>query len=376
MQTTVMSQLFYEQEVAQMRLRYLLALEDYFQGNREQLIRQFQQAFQQICEQLVAQQILQHKEPLGNITISLLRTELLEGKFRYVVEGTTGKWFFDAAPIITTYDASWALQFLAQYIVELEKYSKVFAGTISQLEIDGLKLQDVKYFHQYIASLARLALRDEAVSTAYEQLKREANLEVRIGEFFDYSETVYREGTPTKTADEVKAWLGEKLPNVYAYENFRQLDLSNGMYNDIDLRYAFFENSHLANSELCRCALIGTDFAKGNLMNANLSASMIHEANFSLCQLQGANFQQVQGAVGLESRQQWDMPGYYPVQFTGADLERANFERADLRGANFIGANLYNTHFAGANLEGAIFSKAAQASIQLTAKQAAEAIWQ
>ncbi|WP_042473914.1 pentapeptide repeat-containing protein [Bacillus ndiopicus] len=376
MQTTALSQLFYEQEVPQRRLRYLLALEDYFQGNRVQLVKQFQQAFQLICEQLAEEQILHLKEALGNITISLLRTELLEGTHRYVVEGTTGKWIFDAHPIVTTYDASWALQYLEQFIAELEQYSKVFAGTVSQVEIEALKLQEVKHFHQYIASLARYALRDEIICPAYKRLKREADLEIRIGEFFDYSETVYREGTPSKEADEIKTWLNEKLANEYAYENFRQLDLSNEAYNDLDLRYTFFENSQLAASELCRCALIGANFKNSNLIGANLSASTIHEADFSFCQLQGANFQQVQGAVGLINRQQWTMPGYLPVQFAGANLERANFEFADLRGACFLGANLHNTDFAEANLEGAIFSKEAQASIQLTPKQAAEVIWQ
>ncbi|MEC1180053.1 pentapeptide repeat-containing protein [Metasolibacillus meyeri] len=376
MQTTAIAQLFYEQEVPQRRLRYLLALEDYFQGNREQLVTQFQQDFQQICEQLVQQQTLHHKEPIGNITISLLRTELLEGNYRYVVEATTGKWIFDAHPIVTTYDATWALQFLKQFIEELALYSKVFAGTISQVEIEALKLQEAKHFHQYIASLARYALREGITCLAYEQLKREADLEIRIGEFFDYSETVYREGTPRKTVDELKEWLSEKVANDYAYENFRQLDLSNGVYHDTDLRYAFFEQSHLAKSELCSCALIGTNFKNSNLIGANLSDSTIHEANFSFCQLQGANFQQVQGAVGLHDRQQWDMPGFYPVQFTGANLERANFTGADLRGACFLGTTLRDTRFAEANLEGAIFSQEAQGQIQFTPKQAAEVIWQ
>lgn len=69
------------------------------------------------------------------------------------------------------------------------------------------------------------------------------------------------------------------------------------------------------------CLLIGANLRDSQLMDADLSFSTIHEADFSNSQLQGAKFQQAQGASGLSDRQQWEMPGYLPVRFTGANLE-------------------------------------------------------
>ncbi|MFJ8460804.1 pentapeptide repeat-containing protein [Lysinibacillus xylanilyticus] len=74
-------------------------------------------------------------------------------------------------------------------------------------------------------------------------------------------------------------------------------------------------------------------------------------------------------------RQKWEMPGYLPVRFTGANLEGADFELANLRGACFIGANVKNAHFEGANLEKAVFSKEAREHLKLDPFQTASVIW-
>ncbi|WP_042473904.1 pentapeptide repeat-containing protein [Bacillus ndiopicus] len=376
MQEVKILQHFYDIEVPKRRLHYLLALEDFFQVNKEQLAAQFQQDFQIICQELKQQQTQQQKEPLGHITFSLLRTELLTGRYLSIVEGTSGEWFFDTKPIATTYDAGWALQFLTQFITELSQYSQTFMGIISQADIEAIQLREAIHFYQYVISLARYALSNIEGCPAFKELWCEPLVEIRIGEFMDNSEVVYATDASVKDAQEMKKWLEQKLEDEYAYEVFRQLDLSEGNYLTIDARYAFFHETNLSHSNLSESLLIGTSFRDSHLTEVDCSFSIIHEADFTNCQLQGANFQQAQGASGLLDREQWHMSGYLPVRFTNANLANANFTLADLRGACFKGANLHNTQFAGANLEGAIFSKESQATVQLDSFQATRVIWQ
>lgn len=375
MQAQGVLQHFYEIEVEKRRLTYLLALEDFFQASKDTLAEDFRKSFQVICQQLQQQQSLQHKGPIGHITFSMLRTELLKGRHHYLVEGTDEEWFFDLYPIITTYDASWALGFLEQFIQELSVYSKTFMGVISQADIEQIKLKEATHFHQYIINLARYALPDIVRCPEYLALQREIAVEIRIGEFMDINEVVYSEDFSQRDIEEVKAWLDQKLEDEYPYEVFNQLNLANGHYEGLDMRYAFFQKTNLAHSQMRDCLLIGANLRDSQLMGTDLSFSSIHEADFSNSQLQGANFQQAQGASGLADRQKWEMPGYLPVRFTGANLEGANFELANLRGASFIGANVSNTHFAGANLERAIFSKQAQEHLKLDPFQTASVIW-
>ncbi|MEC1180066.1 pentapeptide repeat-containing protein [Metasolibacillus meyeri] len=375
MQTAGILQHFYDIEVPKRRLHYLLALEDFFQANKERLAAQFQQDFQAICQALKQQQIQQQKEPLGHITFSLLRTELLAGRYTSLVEGTNGEWFFDTKPIVTTYDAGWALQFLTQLMTELAQYSQTFMGVISQADIEGIQLREASHFYQYVMSLARYALADIEKCPAFKELGCEPLIEIRIGEFLDNSEVVYATDVSQKDAQEIKGWLEQKVEDDYAYEVFHQLDLSSGNYEQLDARYAFFHQVNLSNSRLTGSALIGASFRDSHLTKADCSFSAIHEADFTGCQLQGVNFEQVQGASGLVDRQQWLIPGYLPVRFTAANLENANFTLADLQGADFQGAHLHKTQFAGANLKGAIFSKESQPMIQLDSFQASQVIW-
>lgn len=375
MQTQGVLQHFYDTEVAKRRLKYLLLLEDYFQASKEQLAEEFRKSFQKVCVQLAQQQSLHQKGPIAHITFSMLRTEMLAGRHDYLVEGTDEEWFFDLHPLLTTYNASWAHRFLEQYIQELSLYSKTFMGAITQADIERIKLQEAHHFHQYILSLARYALPGIVRCPEYMALERDVAVEIRIGEFMDINEVVYSEDFAMKDNEEIKAWLEENLENEYPFEVFSRLNLANGHYNGIDIRYAFFQKANLTNCHMRDSLLIGANFRDSKLVGTDLSFSMIHEVDFSNSQLQGANFQQVQGASGLLDRQKWEMPGYLPVRFTDANLEGANFELANLRGACFLGANVKDTQFAGANLEKAIFSKEAREYLELDAFQTASVIW-
>lgn len=366
---------FYETEVVKSRENHLLALERYVQGSIDVLVTEFKKSFKTICNELYKQQVETEKGPIGHITFSLLRTELLEGKAIYVVEGTNEDWFLDLKPIITFYDASWLFRFLIEEIEELRQRSRTFIGAISEAELDSILLKEAGYYHQYFVSLARYALADVDTFFEYANLERNQTVDIRIGEYLDISELVFKEDYEEKDIEEVKTWLNQKLTNEYIYDSFKELDLSSGDYKTIDLRYSFFQKSNLSESNLRESMLIGSNFKNSKLINSDLSFSLIHEADFSNCNLQGANFLRAQGYSGLDQPTKWDKPGYLPVRFKGANLQGTNFEQADLRGANFVGANLKNTNFTNAKLDKAVFSIDAKEYLNLDSRQIANIIW-
>ena len=375
MQTGEVLTHFYEIEVEKRRSKYVEAIEEFFQHSIKELSSEFSKSFQEICIQLQKQQVTQKKGPIGNITFSMLRTEFLDGNYLYLVEGTDEEWFFDMKPLLATYDASWAFQYLDQLMEELILYSKTFMGAITQADIELIKLKEATHFHQYVISLARHALPDLVRSPEYLAIERDPAVEIRVGEYMDINEVVFAEDFSNRDVEEIKSWLDQKLEEEYPYEVFSHLDLSSAAYEGLDLRYAFFQKTNLSYCQMRNCLLTGGNFKESKLVEADVSFSEIQEADFRYSLLQGANFQQVQGARGLPSRENGQYPGYLPVRFTGANLEGANFELANLRGACFIDAKLQNVQFAGANLEGAVFSKEAKEHLTLDSYQAAHVIW-
>ena len=366
---------FLENVVEKRKVENLRALEYFFQVSKDELAGEFRQSFRGICRSFKKQETQMSKGALGHITFSMLRTELLEGNHTYLVEGTDEDWFFDLEPFLATYDASWAFHFLDQLIVELSEQSKTFMGAITQPDIDSIKLMLAVHYHQYVISLARYAMPAVSACPEYVALDKELAVEIRVGEYLDTSEVVYMEDHSVKESEEIRAWLAEKLEDEYPYEVFTELNLSSGNYESLDLRYAFFQKSNLSASQMRHCLLVGANFKGSHLIETDLSFSSIHEVDFSNCQLQGAIFRQVEGASGLQEPPNWEMAGYLPVRFNGANLENANFSRANLQGACFVGANLKGVDFTGANLEKALFSNAAKDDLQLEEYQVSSIIW-
>ncbi|MBE1555942.1 pentapeptide repeat-containing protein [Sporosarcina limicola] len=366
---------FLENEVEKRRIENLLALEHFFQTSKDELAEEFKQSFKKICFSIKEQQTQMSKAPLGHITFSMLRTELLEGNHTYIIEGTDEAWFFDLQPFLATYDASWAFRFLDQLITELNERSKTFTGVITQSDIERIKLKEAKHYHQYIISLARYALPASIICPEYQALEKELTVEIRVGEYMDVSEVVYIEDHTVKDSEEVKAWLNEKLDDEYPYEVFSDLNLSLGNYESMDLRYAFFQKSNVSYSRMRHCMLVGANLKACQLVESDLSFSLIYEADFSYSQLQGAIFRQAEGASGLPDLTHWEMPGYLPVRFVGANLEGADFQQANLQGACFVEATIKGVDFTGANLTGAMFSKEAREHLTLEPHQESSIIW-
>ncbi|MGC5327307.1 pentapeptide repeat-containing protein [Brevibacillus sp. SYSU BS000544] len=353
----------------------LFAIEDYFQTNKEQLADRFIESFRQICNQITKQQTAGQKGKIGYINYSMLRTEILAGSDHYLIDANDRRWYFDKQECQWSYDASWAFRFLEQAAQELDEARKAYAGLITPPDIEQLLLREAKNINQYIVSLARYAMPDAVKIEEFQKIEIEEEWEVRVGEYLDLNEVVYKLDRSKKEAEQIKAWFETKKGLDYAYEVYSHLDLSEGNYESIDLRYADLSGSNLSRSQLIRCILVGTKWNHGSLVGTDFSNSLIYEADFRNCDLHEAIFREAKGANGLPRTMTWEMPGFDRVNFTGANLYGADFSGADLRGAIFFGANLENVNFAGANLDHAVFAKTDRGKLVLDEKQRKSIIW-
>lgn len=350
-------QQFKETYVKEKSNEKLLLLEKYFQGHKDDLIPAFVESFRLICLKVKEMQLKKEKGKIGYITYSMLRTAIAERKHTYLLEAFNENWFLDFEECYAQYDASWAFSYLEALRTELEEKRKLYFGTIVTSDIENMIQAEAGKFNEYVISLARYAMPKAVGLKEYQEIDKEEELEVRVGEYRDMSEVVYKEDIREKDPEEIREWLNEKLEDEYSFEAFRNLDLQNGDYKNIGLSYADFSRCNFSKSKMTGCVLIGTKFNGGLMEEVDLSGSLIYGADFSRCNLKKAVFYRVEGADGLQDQSGWERPGFLGVSFEGADLEGADFEGADLKGAVFIGANLKNVNFTGADLKNAIFSE-------------------
>ncbi|MUG47386.1 pentapeptide repeat-containing protein [Paenibacillus woosongensis] len=349
---------FRDEVIRPQRQIMLEQLEQTYQGWRPELIREFIASFRAWCRQLLELQAAGKKGRIGYLTYSMLRTAMQSGKMTYLGEAQDENWFMDPQPVRCGYEAKWAYLPLEKWKEAVMSRRREYAGQISEMDVEREMRHEAAYVHGYVVALIRQAMPEAVRLEEFLQLDKEAVVEIRVGEYLDHSEVVYKLDERNLDSAEVKEWLEAGKEAEYAYEVYRKLDLADGDYSALDFRYARFEDTRLKDSQLAECMLVGTRFERCMLAGANFSGSFLHEASFEYCGLQGADFRFVEGMSGTAGTEEWDIPGFIGVNFAGADLSEADFTSANLRGARFIGANLTGASFIGANVQGADFTNA------------------
>ncbi|HYH02473.1 MAG TPA: pentapeptide repeat-containing protein [Bacillota bacterium] len=367
----------FQDEVVQKRsLEQLRALESYFQSNREQLARDLGECYRKFCGQIYRMQRQAAKAAVAYIQFSLLRTAILEQHYFFLIEAYDRRWYLDRQECLAEYDVTWAFRFLNHLAVGLEEARKQYSGQITTADVEQIILAEAGKYLRYVVAVARMAIPEVAQSREYHELNREEQLEVRVGEYKDLSEVVYKEDRRVKAAQQVRKWLAAKLDHAYSYEVFRGLDLAGGDYRGVDLRYADLHQCSLAGSCLKDTVLAGVKLAGSNLEQADLSETILYEADLRRCNLKKACLHNVAGASGLiDLTEEWQGPGFQSVCFQEADLTGADLSGADLRGADFRGACLTGVNFEQTRLTGAVFDRSHQQLFGLIPEQVREISW-
>lgn len=365
-------ELFINKHVKKLSLEKILKLEEYYQNNKEDLKKDFLKSFIGICKKA------QNKEEIGYITYSMLRTNLMENNKNYLIEVSDETWFLDENKCTGEYNGGFAFNILTELEEELKELVKPYLE-IKAFDVEALIRKEASKYNEYIISIARYALKDIETLEEFQSLNLSEEFEVRIGEFRDITEAVFKKDTREKDSLLIKELFEERDPDDnYSYEVYRNLNLKNGDYNDLDFRYSDFRESDLSKSIMRNCVLTGVDFRKCTLMKADFRDSYIYEADFENANLKGSNFSRATGYKGLLKgllKEKWTMPGFEKVNFKNSNLENVKFKNADLIGADFQGANLKGTSFIGADLTEAIFLKEDKPKIHLSENQEKNIIW-
>ncbi|MDH2333576.1 pentapeptide repeat-containing protein [Paenibacillus polymyxa] len=340
--------------------RMLFALEASFQNRKHALAKTFCNSLEQILGKVKQMQRKGTKQALGYISYSMLRTELANGRATYLVEAMDKRWFMDRHTCRDTYDAEWAFCYLDEWETELSKHAKKYGGRIGLDDIQRMKLHVAVHVHQYIIALARFSTTEawlDEIQLAHE-IQLEDVFELRVGDYWDQSEVVFKRDVRIKDSSVMKDWLEEKKPYDYIHEVFRGIDGSQGDYEGIRLQYADLSESSFNNSIFTGGNLIGSCWNKACLQEADFSGCLIQEARFEKANLRGTSFRDAVAVPGIYQSERWERPGFQPVSFAGADLTGAKFQGAYLQNADFTGAILQGADFIGAAIEGACFKGA------------------
>lgn len=282
-------------------------LDAYYEEHKDFLKIGFIKSLADICSKITDMQRLDIKADIGYIIYTLYRTNIIEENYTYTIEAFSKNLYHDYSECTVQYDAKWLFDFLHQLKTDLQKEAKRYMNKVLLLDVQKIILKELEKYNEYMVKLARYSISEATGISEYDEICKDQVVEIGIGEYKTKFELIYREDSRKKESKEIKEWLQKKLEDGYTHHTLKDLDLSNGSYEALNLGYGIF-NSDFRNSNMRRCMLAHTNF---------------HESN----------------------------------------LEGVNFEKADLSYCYLKEASLGNTNFKWANLEGAIFSKDQQITL-------------
>ncbi|WP_025720808.1 pentapeptide repeat-containing protein [Paenibacillus polymyxa] len=344
-----------ENSVLKYRVEQIAALHEYLIINRDELARQILSVFKDSCIQALNLQKKCDKGKIQHIHFTFFRHRVINHDASCRIYFYDHQGYMDSVECAKEFNANWVFKFLDIFERQLTQDSKKYVNKIYSADISQIKREEASFYVNYMANLIRHVMKDAVETDEFLALGKDSEVYIRVGEYKDFNELVYKFDSKEQQSAEVRSRLDSNENDQYAHESFKNVDLSHMYFKLVNLCYSHFSKTSLVGSYLVGCPLIGADFRSANLQETSLDYSLIHGADFRGANLCKAQLEEVQGSFVVPTEKEFHIPPFMETNFAGANLEDASFKGADLRGANFRGALLKQTDFSQANLEGASF---------------------
>jgi predicted HTH domain antitoxin len=139
-------------------------------------------------------QYKREKDSIGYINYSMLRTNIMDKKYDYVVDSYSKYWYFDKENCNITYDASWSFKFLEEFGDTLQIERKKYMNKIITTDVEKIIIKDANLYNKKIINIARAAMPYSVRLKEFKELIKEEIVEIRVGDYRGMSEVVYKYG--------------------------------------------------------------------------------------------------------------------------------------------------------------------------------------
>ncbi|MFC9710142.1 pentapeptide repeat-containing protein [Paenibacillus sp. NPDC056933] len=369
-------QQFLEQEVLPLRNSKIQEMHAYYVRHRQEIVQGIVPLFDAFCERVRLQQEQGELQACNTLHVSLMRTRLNQGDPTYMLHASDRYREGEMPASGFLYDASWIYRYMEQWFEECESSRKRYMNRIDQVALHAWQTGQLYPFHVYMVHAVRYAMDDIRKLDSFQNLNKDIEFEVRVGEFQDHevTESVYRMNGMQRSSITCKGWLESKLTSEYIYEHIASVDLTQGDYGEIDFNYARFEEVKLSGSHMEETSLLGTRFMRCQCDHVNFGETLLYDVDFRGCDLSKARFDGALGGRDTFVDTHGLFYGMNGVQFQGAHLNHASFRYAKIAG-DFTGAQLEQVDFTGADLAGSQMLVQDRFRVQLTAEQRAAIEW-
>ncbi|MGP3784327.1 pentapeptide repeat-containing protein [Paenibacillus sp. 1A_MP2] len=267
---------FYTHQVKPARDKLMDDLQHTLHTRHAELTAEFLSHFRFMIQEVSDVQKRGAKGRIAYIQYSMLRTELLGGDMNVLVEACDASWLLDRAPIRSFYSFDWAYECLERMLNGLREELPRYQGTVTAVELDRIMLQEAALVNRYIVHFIRHSSRALEDFEWNSLMELEQIFEVRVGEYLDASECVFRLDRRNRSIEEIGEALEESDGLEVMYAHFQGLDMSKMECSDLDFRYSRFDRIDMHSTDFQRCVLIETRWRNCSLENTDFTGSILY----------------------------------------------------------------------------------------------------
>lgn len=147
--------------------------------------------FSKVCENTKKLQNENLKKKIKFIYISFLRTNILEDKGIWRIDLYDEDWFLDKEECFINLDFSFIYESLFEHIKELQEKKKEYGRTITEMDVEKIKLQEGDKYHKLVIKILEDIINDLIECEEFEVMEKSKELMIFTGEYKDEVEILY-----------------------------------------------------------------------------------------------------------------------------------------------------------------------------------------
>lgn len=342
--------LFLAEEVSAISNELFIELDKQWVKEIQSLSNMFQNSFLESCNNLKKMQQTGDANISSYIIFTILRTNIQEKEYSFpFIHFDELLWLGNKQIIIGQHSCDFFFYYYEKLKNNLINAVKKYPKLLIFEDIDKILQKELEKFLRYFAKLAKYNMKEYILSKEYKSVVKSPFFQFRTGEYMGETYLVFDEDT---IESNIKNEIYSLAKQEYKLcdKTIRNIDFSFHNMSESDFVFTRFQNCSFFNTDMQYGRYIGTSFSGCDCRDTNFSYSVMNEADFSNANLENACLKKIEAYSGFTVPSKWDMPSFWPINFSRANLTNVNFSGADLRGAIFDNAICNNTKFSNIQL--------------------------
>ncbi len=252
-------------------------------------------------DQLGRQMAKQGKEYAAFLYLSLLKTDLANRKYRFLLHCLDARWYLDEEPAEVYVGAEELFAPFDSLRESLEQSNQGYGGLVNSYDVRTLLFRELAPWSSILCQLLRYRLRDWEQKGIMEPVPRSPFWILKCGEYRGRTEILIQTERVEKPLSAWKAELkkASREPETMVCSYWYRGVYQGGTVKGLDLRFITFEECSLENMVFQDCNMEGARFPGSRLAGCTFRGCNLWGADLRRCSLEQTAFPDAELAAAL-----------------------------------------------------------------------------